>query len=204
MKESFFSAKQIVAMAVGTALYAALTIPFNVFTIPGAGGLIAVRPTVAIPMLFGVVFGPITGFVSGLIGNILSDFFSFGGFYWNWDIGNGLLGLVPGIAYFVIKRTDWTKAKTLVIVAVLAVVASVVGIGFSAMTDYIFQIGLSTIDSGNGQNSIQPQVPTRLTGLFLHQYCCMLMQGQRLDALEESSTKIDDSNQIFSREYPTP
>jgi len=147
MKESFFSAKQIVAMAVGTALYAALTIPFNGFTIPGAGGLIAVRPTVAIPMLFGFVFGPVTGFVSGLIGNILSDFFSFGGFYWNWDIGNGLLGAVPGIAYFVIKRTDWTKAKTLAIAAVLAVIASVVGIGFAAMTDYIFQIGLSTIDA---------------------------------------------------------
>jgi len=145
MKESFFSAKQIVAMAVGTALYAALTIPFNVFQIPGAGGLIAVRPTVAIPMLFGIVFGPITGFVAGLLGNILSDFVSFGGFFWNWDIGNGLLGAVPGIAYFVISRTDWTKAKTLAMAAVLAIVGSVVGIGFAAMTDYVFQIGLSTI-----------------------------------------------------------
>jgi energy-coupling factor transport system substrate-specific component len=146
MKESFFSAKQIVAMAVGTVLYAALTIPFNVFQIPGAG-LIAVRPTVAVPMLFGIVFGPITGFVAGLLGNILSDFASFGGFFWNWDIGNGLLGAIPGIAYFVIKRTDWTKAKTLAIAAVLAVVASVVGIGFAAMADYAFQIGLSTLDA---------------------------------------------------------
>jgi energy-coupling factor transport system substrate-specific component len=145
-KESFFSVKQIVAMAVGTVLYAALTIPFNVFQVPGAG-LIAFRPTVAIPMLFGIVFGPITGFVVGLLGNILSDFASFGGFFWNWDIGNGLLGAIPGIAYFVIKRTDWTKAKTLAIAAVLAVVASVVGIGFAAMADYAFQIGLSTLDA---------------------------------------------------------
>jgi len=146
VKESFFSAKQIVAMAVGTVLYAALTIPFNVFQVPGAG-LIAFRPTVAIPMLFGIVFGPITGFVVGLLGNILSDFASFGGFFWNWDIGNGLLGAIPGIAYFVIKRTGWTKAKTLAIAAVLAVVASVVGIGFAAMADYAFQIGLSTLDA---------------------------------------------------------
>jgi len=144
MKESFFSAKQIVAMVVGTALYAALTIPFNVFQISGPG-LIAVRPTVAIPMLFGIVFGPITGFVTGLLGNILSDFASFGGSSWNLDIGNGLLGAIPGIAYFVIKRTDWTKAKTLAIAAVLAVVASIVGIGFAAVTDYAFQIGLSTV-----------------------------------------------------------
>jgi energy-coupling factor transport system substrate-specific component len=174
MKESFFSAKQIVAMAVGTALYAALTIPFNVFQIPGAGGLIAVRPTVAIPMLFGIVFGPITGFVSGLLGNIISDGVSFGGFFWNWDIGNGLLGAVPGIAYFVIKRTDWTKAKTLAIAAVLAVVASVVGIGFAAMTDYAFQIGLSTLDaamaefySAAGTDAINGAI---LTPILLYAY----------------------------------
>lgn len=147
MKESLFSAKQIVAMAVGTALYAALTIPFNTLQIPGAGGLVAVRPTVAIPMLFGFVFGPITGFVAGMLGNILSDAVSFGGFFWNWDIGNGLLGAIPGIAYFVIKRTNWTKAQSLATAAVLAVVGSIVGIGFAAMTDFAFQIGLSTMDA---------------------------------------------------------
>jgi energy-coupling factor transport system substrate-specific component len=145
-KESLFSAKQIVAMAVGTALYAALTIPFNALTIPGVW-LVSVRPTVAIPMLFGFVFGPITGFVSGLLGNILSDAFSFGGFFWNWDIGNGLLGAVPGIGYYVVKRTDWGKVKGLASAAVLAIVGSIVGIGFAALTDYIFQIGLNTIEA---------------------------------------------------------
>jgi energy-coupling factor transport system substrate-specific component len=35
----------------------------------------------------------------------------------------------------------------MLIAAVLAVVASIVGIGFAAMTDYIFQIGLSTMDA---------------------------------------------------------
>jgi len=146
VKESLFSAKQIVAMAVGTALYAALTIPFNALQLPGVG-LIAIRPTVAIPMLFGFVFGPITGFVSGFLGNILADAVSFGGFFWNWDIGNGLIGAVPGIGYYVVKRVDWAKAKGLVSAAVLAVVASIVGMGFAAATDYMFQIGLSTIEA---------------------------------------------------------
>ncbi len=149
MKKSVFSAKQFVPMAVGTLLYAALTIPFNVLEVFNAGGVIAVKPTVAIPMFFGIVFGPITGFVVGLIGNILSDFVSFGGFFWNWEIGNGLLGAIPGIAYFVMKRTDWTKKRGVAITAILAVVASVVGIGFATMTDYAFQIGLGlgTADS---------------------------------------------------------
>jgi energy-coupling factor transport system substrate-specific component len=146
LKESLFSAKQIVAMAVGTALYAALTIPFNAITIPGVW-LVSVRPTVAIPMLFGFVFGPITGFVAGLLGNILSDAISFGGFFWNWDIGNGLMGAVPGIAYFIIKRTDWAKVRGLTTAAVLAAIGAIVGMGFASMTDYIFQIGLNTIEA---------------------------------------------------------
>ncbi len=150
VKESLFSAKQIVAMAVGTALYAALTIPFNALQLPGVG-LIAIRPTVAIPMLFGFVFGPITGFVSGFLGNILADAVSFGGFFWNWDIGNGLMGVVPGIGYYVVKRIDWPKAKGLVAAAVLAVLGSVVGIGFAALTDYAFQIGISTWEAAMGE-----------------------------------------------------
>jgi len=132
-------------MVVGTLLYAALTIPFN--QIPGGGDLIAVKPTVAIPMLLGIVFGPITGFVVGLIGNILSDFVSFGGFFWNWEIGNGLLGVIPGIAYLVMKRTEWTKGRGLAIAAILAIVASVVGVGFAVMTDYLFQIRIAAADS---------------------------------------------------------
>jgi len=145
-RESLFSTKQIVAMAVGTALYAALTIPFNTLQIPGVW-LVAVRPTVAIPMFFGFIFGPITGFVSGFLGNIISDGVSFGGFFWNWDIGNGLIGAVPGIGYYLVKRVNWTKARGLAAAIVLAVLGSIVGMGFAAATDYIFQIGLSTVEA---------------------------------------------------------
>jgi energy-coupling factor transport system substrate-specific component len=145
-RESLFSTKQIVAMAVGTALYAALTIPFNAFQIPGVW-LVAVRPTIAIPIFFGFIFGPITGFVSGFLGNIISDGVSFGGFFWNWDIGNGLIGAVPGIGYYVVKRVNWTKASGLAWAVVLAVLGSIVGMGFAAATDYIFQIGLSTVEA---------------------------------------------------------
>jgi energy-coupling factor transport system substrate-specific component len=133
-----------VAIAVGTALYAALTIPFNIFTFPGVYD-VALRPTVAIPIVFGFVFGPVAGFFSGFIGNIISDQLSFGAFFWNWDLGNGLIGLVPAIGYYVVKRTDWAKSRGLAASSVLAIVASIIGIGFSALTDLIFQIGLSTV-----------------------------------------------------------
>lgn len=144
VKESLFSTKNLVATAVGIALYAALTIPFNVFTLPGVYD-VAIRPTVAIPIVFGFIFGPIAGFFSGFIGNILSDQLSFGAFFWNWDLGNGLIGLIPAIGYYVIKRTDWAKQVGLAASSVLAIVASVIGIGFSALTDYVFSIGLNTV-----------------------------------------------------------
>lgn len=143
-RESLFSTKNLVATAVGIALYAALTIPFNVFTIPGVYD-VAIRPTVAIPIAFGFIFGPVAGFFSGFIGNILSDQLSFGAFFWNWDLGNGLIGLIPAIGFYVVKRTDWAKTKGLAASAILAVIASIVGIGFSALTDFIFQIGLTTV-----------------------------------------------------------
>ncbi len=146
LKESLFSTKNLVAIAVGTALYAALTIPFNIFQIPGVY-LVAVRPTVAIPIVFGFLFGPLAGFISGFLGNIISDQISFGGFFWNWDFGNGLIGLVPAIGYYMVRRTDWAKAKGLTTTVVLAIVGSIIGIGFAALTDLVFQIGLSTTDA---------------------------------------------------------
>ncbi|MDG6941353.1 MAG: ECF transporter S component [Nitrososphaerota archaeon] len=143
-KESLFSTKNLVATAIGIALYAALTIPFNVFTIPGVYD-VAIRPTVAIPIVFGFIFGPVAGFFSGFIGNILSDQLSFGAFFWNWDLGNGLIGLIPAIGYYAIKKSDWAKTRGLAASAILAIAASVIGIGFSALTDFIFQIGLTTV-----------------------------------------------------------
>jgi len=145
MKSSILSLKQIVAMLVGTVLYAALAIPFNVLEIPGSGGIIAIRPAVAIPMLFGFVFGPFTGFIAGFLGNVLSDTASFGGFSWNWAIGNGILGAISGIGYLIVKRKDWTKGRALLTSSVLAIVGSIVAGGFAAILDLAFQIGLSTL-----------------------------------------------------------
>jgi energy-coupling factor transport system substrate-specific component len=58
-----------------------------------------------------------------------------------------LIGAVPGIGYYLVKRVNWTKASGLVWAAVLAVLGSIVGMGFAAATDYIFQIGLSTVEA---------------------------------------------------------
>jgi energy-coupling factor transport system substrate-specific component len=128
-------------MIVGIVLYGAITIPFNSMWIPTTG-LVSLRPTVAIPLLFGFLFGPVVGFATGLFGNLISDFFSFGSFFWNWDIGTGLIGLVAGIGYFLVKREDRSKSRGLILSVILSVVGSIVGIGFATATDYLLGIGM--------------------------------------------------------------
>lgn len=140
-----FGTTQIVAMAVGTALYAALNVFFNVLQLPGTQ-LVSLRPSVSIPMFFGYVFGPIVGFVSGFLGNIISDAISWGGFWWNWDVGNGLLGLIPGLVVYFLPEEKRGEKVGLIWAAILAVVGSIIGMGFAAFTDYIFGYGISTLE----------------------------------------------------------
>jgi len=105
-------------------------------------GLVALRPTVVIPLLFGFLFGPVVGFATGLFGNLISDFFSFGSIFWNWDIGTGLIGLVAGIGYFLVKRENRTTSRGLILSIILSVLGSFVGIGFATVTDYLLGIGM--------------------------------------------------------------
>lgn len=136
----------IAAMGVGIALYAALNVIFNTIQLPAGFG-IALRPSVAIPMFFGFIFGPMVGFVVGFVGNAISDAISWGGFWWNWDIANGLFGLFPGLALLWISEEEMASKKGLGILAVLAVIGSVVGIGFAALTDVLFSIWSTPVEN---------------------------------------------------------
>jgi len=161
-----FSTTGIVAMAIGTALYAAFNVFFNLLQLPGAQ-LVALRPSVAIPMFFGYVFGPVVGFVSGFLGNIISDAISWGGFWWNWDVGNGLMGLIPGLAYYFLPKESIFRGKGYLACIVLAVVGSVVGMGFAAYTDYIFGYGISTIEEATYALFIPAAVTDSVNGAVI-------------------------------------
>ncbi|AKG38352.1 MAG: ECF transporter S component [Infirmifilum sp.] len=156
----------IVAMAVGTALYAALNVFFNMLQLPGTQ-LVALRPSVAIPMFFGYVFGPLVGFVSGFLGNIISDAISWGGFWWNWDVGNGLLGLIPGLIVYILPEDKRSTRLGLVWSAVLAVIGSIIGMGFASFTDYIFGYGISTIEEAIYALFLPAAVTDALNGAIL-------------------------------------
>ena len=136
-----FTLKDVRRILVGMLLYGGLTIPFNTMWTPTTG-LVALRPTVVIPLLFGFLFGPVVGFTTGFFGSLISDFFSFGSFFWNWDVGTGLIGAVAGVGYFLARREERGNSRTLILSSILSVIGPIVGIGFATATDYLLGIGM--------------------------------------------------------------
>ena len=91
--------REVVYMAIGAALYAVLSFLFNgtVFAVPSVSQ-VALRPAVAIPMFFGYAFGPAVGLFTGAVGNMFGDALTGFGLSPQWSVGNGLIGIVAGMA----------------------------------------------------------------------------------------------------------
>ena len=164
MKKSIwkFGTREVVYSAIGAALYAVLATATNFIQIPSAGN-VSFRPAVAIPMFFGVVFGPIVGFIAGFLGNIISDLIAGYGFWFWWDLGNGLMGLIPGlIAASLVSYKDWKsilKAELFVILGVL------VGMAVASISEmWVSGADINTVMLGNFIPSV---VPNLINGLIL-------------------------------------
>ena len=117
-----FGTREVVYAAIGAALYGVLSWVTNILPMPSAGN-ISLRPAVAIPMFFGIAFGPVVGFIAGAIGNIIGDFLTGWGFWWSWDLGNGIMGMLPGILAYGLadfkSQASIIKAEIGVVVGVL-------------------------------------------------------------------------------------
>jgi uncharacterized membrane protein len=92
-----FGTREVVYAAIGAALYGVLSWATNWLQLPSVSN-VALRPAIVIPIFFGVIFGPAVGFFSGFVGNVLGDALMGWGVFPIWDIGNGLIGLVAGLA----------------------------------------------------------------------------------------------------------
>ncbi len=124
--------RELLAMAVGAVLYGLFGWATSGLKIPGPFNS-TIRPGVAIPLFFGAAFGPVVGFVVGFAGNLIGDLLSGYGFIWNWDVGNGLMGLVAGLTVYYVNRLD--KGGNLAIATGFALLGIVVGMGFASVTD---------------------------------------------------------------------
>lgn len=126
-----FGTREVVYGALGAALYGVFSWFTNFIQLPGAGS-ISFRPAVAIPMFFGIAFGPIVGFISGAVGNILGDFLSGWGFWWSWDVGNGIMGLIPGLIY---PLENFRSTRSLLLAEVFVVLGAGLGNLFSSLME---------------------------------------------------------------------
>lgn len=148
-------------MAAGIALYAGISWLTNIFPMSAARN-VDIRPGVVVPIFFGLVCGPGVGFFTGFFGNLLGDLWSgniayppadptgslamdlIQGCYLNWQVGNGLMGLIPGLARLIGKRysTLGDHFRALVF-AFLGVVG---GMGFASLLD-IPLIGMDLVSA---------------------------------------------------------
>lgn len=127
-----FGTREVVFAAIGAALYGVLAYATNILAIPGSAN-VSVRPAVAIPMFFGVAFGPIVGFIAGFLGNILGDLLSGYGFWFWWDLGNGIQGLVPGLIFLsIVNYRDFGSIIRAEIMVVLGIIA---GMGLASLSE---------------------------------------------------------------------
>ncbi len=111
----------VVYSAIGAALYGVFSWITNVLALPSVSN-VSLRPAIVLPVFFGFVFGPVVGFFTGFVGNILGDALTGWGVYPVWDIGNGLIGLVCGLALAFKDRKQSLDVLTWV-----TVVVSVIG-----------------------------------------------------------------------------
>lgn len=140
------------AIVLGSLLYGGLSWVTNFSAISGAfdGNL---RPGVAIPIVFGFIYGPFVGFMVGFLGNLGLDYSSgflgyppdpatgnvlrdvVAGYFLNWQIGNGLFGLIPGLWSRWHRRYD--RTRDLLWATLVTAVAILAGVTFAALTDML-------------------------------------------------------------------
>ena len=130
--------REVVYMAIGAALYAIFSYLFNgtVFAVPSVSQ-VALRPAIAIPMFFGYAFGPTVGFFSGAVGNMFGDALTGFGLSPQWSVGNGLVGMVAGMAVLFADKKKGMNT-VLIISAVLAAIATVIYLVFPNLANMMY------------------------------------------------------------------
>jgi hypothetical protein len=117
--------RQVVYMAIGAALYGVFNYIFNTIPMPSVSQ-VALRPSVCIPIFFGYVFGPVVGFFTGAVGNILGDFLTGWGVYPAWDLGNGLMGMIPGLVMLFADKKRSLNFLTILVAVLTVLIAAIV------------------------------------------------------------------------------
>ena len=117
----------LVSVAVGAALYGVLMVfgSIPVFTNTN------LTSAMIVPVIVGGMFGPLPAFVTLLIGNCVADLIGGWGFWFDWAVGAGFLGLFVGTLPLYGARIDEGifKVQHAIIFAVVCVIGNAVAFG---------------------------------------------------------------------------
>lgn len=149
---------QLLTPVVGAMLYASLAWLTTIFPLATAGD-VNIRPGIVVPIFFGFAFGAKVGFFTGMAGNFLGDLFSgvvafplpvvfdnqlvnfAAGTYLPWQLGNGLMGMIPGFARRrIVHYSSFKDYGTALLIAIFGIV---VGMGVAS----ILTVGLGVADA---------------------------------------------------------
>ncbi|HMQ33184.1 MAG TPA: ECF transporter S component [Chloroflexaceae bacterium] len=122
--------REVVYMAIGAALYGVLSWVTNIFPLPSIS-LVSLRPAVVIPIFFGIAFGPVVGFFSGFMGNVLGDALTGWGVYPLWCVGNGLMGMIPGLIHGFKNRRSALDTMTYVIAGLAGLATAIILLNYN-------------------------------------------------------------------------
>ncbi len=136
----------ILVCAVSGVLYGCFNFISGRIHPPGCS-FVELRPQVALPIFVGIVHGPVCGFVVGCFGDSFGYALQGLGVFhaWNWSIGNGFIGMIPGLArYWSIREVR--SGRDFQLILLLIFLASSLPIVFAASLDTLrSQIGFMEI-----------------------------------------------------------
>jgi energy-coupling factor transport system substrate-specific component len=88
-----WNTKTVVVIAIGAALFGVL---MNIGGIPVFTNT-KLTTAMIIPVIVGGMFGPVPAFITCLVGNTIADLIGGWGYWFDWSIGNGVLGFIVGL-----------------------------------------------------------------------------------------------------------
>lgn len=122
-----WNTKTIVAIAIGAALFGVLMVwgSIPVFTNT------SLTSAMVVPVVVGALFGPLPAFATLLIGNCLADLIGGWGFWFDWSVGNGVLGLFVGLLpmYGADIKNGIFKVKHAIIYTICCILGNAIAFG---------------------------------------------------------------------------
>ena len=128
--------KQVVAIGIGTALSAVLTmVQVPLGFIPNT----SLQVRMAVLAFFSAVFGPVVGGLSGILGHALGDAIFYGSVWWSWVFPEAVVGV--GIGLFMkklaVEEGEFKGSKLLLFNIVQVVANALAWIGLAPALDIL-------------------------------------------------------------------